>query len=151
MKVTIRGPAEHRFPGPARQVGYAVSAGVNALMLYVVSRLLEWGWPPFLTSDFDEVLPIIQLSFAASIVTNLAYLFYDPPWFKSAGQVVVSAIGLAAALRILSVFPFDFTGYDLPWITITRTILWIAVIGTSIGIIAEGVKLIRSGARELRS
>lgn len=151
MTIIYKGPSEHRFPGPARQVGYTVSAGVNAILLYVVSQLLEWGWPAFLTSEFDEVLPIVQLTFAASIVANLAYLFYDPPWFKSATQVILSAIGLVAALRILSVFPFDFSGYDLPWITISKAILWIAVIGTSIGILAEGVKLIRHGARELTS
>lgn len=141
----------HRFSAAARQTGYAIAAGLNAVMLWVVSQLLEWGWPTFLTADFEEVLPIIQLSFVASIAANLAHMFYDPPWFKSAGQVVVSAIGLVAVLRILSVFPFDFTGYDLPWITISRAILWIAVFGTSIGVIAESAKLIRYGMRELTS
>ena len=66
-------------PSRSRRFGYLVSIAVNAAMVYVVHHLLEWGWPRFLTEAFEELLPVITLSFVAGIVVNLGFLCSTPP------------------------------------------------------------------------
>ena len=131
-----------RTPAPTteRRVGYVVAIGVNAAMLYVANHLLAWEWPPFLTSDFDLLLPIVNVSIVASIVVNVAYLLFDARWFKHLTQAVIAAIGVVVLVRTWQVFPFDFTPYDFDWELLTRAFLVIALVGTSIGLIAEAAK-----------
>lgn len=38
-----------------RRVGYVAAAVVNGGMLWVANHLLGWGWPPFLTSSFEDL------------------------------------------------------------------------------------------------
>ena len=40
-----------------RRVGYMAAAVVNTVMLWVANHLLGWGWPPFLTRSFEDLLP----------------------------------------------------------------------------------------------
>ncbi len=138
---------KRRFAAPARRFGYTATAAINAALLWVANRLLDWEWPAFLTQDFDEVLPILSASLVAAIAVNLAYLFYDPPWFGSATQVLLSVIGLAVVIQTLGVFPFDFSAYEFPWETTAEVILVIAIVGTSIGIVTELVRLARHATK----
>jgi len=137
-------------PG-ARRFGYAVGIAVNAGLLYVVTHLLEWDLLGFLTDDFEAVVPIIAFSLLASIVVNLAYLWYDDAWFKTLAQLILNLISLAATVRLFRVFPFDFSSYDLnvelgfmdvTWEAVARAVLVLAMVGLGIAIISEGVKLI---------
>ena len=75
-----------------------------------------WDAVPFLTADFVTVLWLIDVSLVATIAVNLIYVVRDPRWLTAAGAVVTTAFGLAAAVRILQVFPFDFGASDFwPW------------------------------------
>ena len=127
-----------------RQVGYALAVAGNLLLLFVVNNLLEWEFPPFLTADWDRVLPILNASIVVSIVVNAALITYRPEWFKSLGQVVMSAFSLAVIVRLRSVFPFDFSSSDFDWETATRWILLFMMVALVISIIAEGAKAIRA-------
>ena len=98
-----------------RRLGYVIAACVNLAMLWVAHHLLERGWPRFLTEDFDRVLPLITVSALAAVAFDVAYVAADPPWFRSFGNVVTSALGIAGAARMLSVFPFDFSTYARDW------------------------------------
>lgn len=155
--MTVSTPAPTRTPTPprsrisrqARQFGYLVAVAINAVMLYVANRLLEWEWPSFLTQDFDQVLPIVQASLIAGVVINLAYVGFDAPWFKSVGQIVISAIGLAVAVRMFTVFPFDFSRYDFAWDTVARAVIVVALIGSALAIVVETLKLFRTGLRTM--
>lgn len=155
--MTVSTPAPTRTPTPprsrisrqARQFGYLVAVAINAVMLYVANRLLEWEWPSFLTQDFDQVLPIVQASLIAGVVINLAYVGFDAPWFKSVGQIVISAIGLAVAVRMFTVFPFDFSRYDFAWDTVARAVIVVAMIGSALAIVVETLKLFRTGLRTM--
>lgn len=106
---------------------------------------------PFLTEDFVGVLWLVNLSLVASAVANLAYLGYDAAWFKSTCQIGVSAVGLAAAVRLLQVFPFDYSEYAFNWAAVTRLVLVVAVFGSAVAIVVELVRLaghgIRAGSR----
>ena len=51
------------------------------------------GRRPFLTSDFQTVLWLVDLSLVVTIVLNLVYLVRDPRWLTAAGAVVTTASG----------------------------------------------------------
>lgn len=140
---TDRSQSGRRPSRTARQVGYGVAAGVNAVLLYLVNVAPGWEWLTFLTDNFAEVLGILNASLVVAIVVNLLWVLADPRWFRSLGQVVQSGVGLAVVLTTLDVFPFDFSGwaFDATWLT--RFVLVVAAIGTGIGLLVEVVKLLR--------
>ena len=146
---TETAPTRFTVTRRGRQVGYALAAAGNVLLLFIVSNLLEWEFPSFLTADWDRVLPILNVSIVVGIVVNLAFIAYEAQWFKSLGQVVMSAFSLAVMVRLRSVFPFDFTAYDFNWEAVTRWILVLVIIALAISIIAEGAKALKAlAARE---
>ncbi len=126
------------------RVGYAIAVVVNLVLLFIVSNLLAWGWVPFLTDDFEQLLPIVNLSFVVAAGANVAFIFYNARWFRSVGQIVQSIVSLFVIVATLKVFPFDFSPYSIDWAMITR--VGLVLVGAVIGIatIAEFVKLIRA-------
>lgn len=128
----------------SRRVGYVVAALVNAVLIYLVNVWPGWQAVPFLTEGMDDVLAVVNLSLAATVVVNTAYLVYDPTWFTAAGQVVLSAIALAVAIRLLQVFPFDFSAYAVDWELVTRVVLGFAVLGSVVGVVVSLVRLVRA-------
>lgn len=140
-------PDTMRTGRSGRRVGYVIAIAVNAVVLFIVNNLLDWDVLPWLTDDFEELLPLINFSILLTIIVNAIYLAYDAPWFKSLTQIVTSVIGLAVAIRTWQVFPFDFSGYDFNWEAVARVVLIIAMVGLCAGIIAEVVKLIARAGR----
>jgi peptidoglycan biosynthesis protein MviN/MurJ (putative lipid II flippase) len=126
----------------SRRAGYVVAAAINAALLWFIHVWPGWDAVPFLTADFEAVLWLIDVSLVVTIALNLIYLVRDPRWLTAVGAVVTTAIGLAAAVRMLQVFPFDF-GDSGFWPVVFRVLLWVAVIGAGIGIIANVVTLVR--------
>lgn len=120
------------------RVGYLVAAVVNLVVLWVVNQLLGWGWPPFLTPAFEDLLPLIGLSLVASAVVNLVWLVWDPEWFHHLAQIGLNVIGMVVTIRTWQVFPFDLsTG----WETTFRVVLVVAAVGIAIATVVEVVKL----------
>jgi hypothetical protein len=136
--VTAR-PVSTRF-------GYVVAIVVNAVMLVIVNNILEWGWAPFLTDDFAQIVWLLGLSFLGAIVVNAIYLGYDPSWFKSASQIVLNFISMAVAIRTFQVFPFDFSGYQFNWEPLARFVIVLTMVAVGISIVVETAKLVRSAA-----
>jgi hypothetical protein len=126
------------------RVGYTIAVVVNLVLLFVVSNLLAWGWIPFLTDDFEQVLPIVRLSLIVGAGANAVFIFYNAPWLRSAGQIVQNVVSLFAIVATLKVFPFDFSPYRINWTAITRVGLILAGVAVGIGLIAEIVKTIRA-------
>ena len=130
----------------ATRLGYTVAILVNAAMLVIVNNILDWGWPPFLTDDFGQILWLLDLSFLGAIVVNAIYLGYDPPWFKSASQIGLGIISMAVAIRTFQIFPFDFSGYQFNWEPLARFVIVLTMVGVGISIIVEAAKLTRTAA-----
>lgn len=147
MTETDPAPAKKRTPRSMRRFGYLVAVAVNLVLLFVVNNLLAWGVLPWLTDDFEQVLPILNVSLLATIVVSLVYVWFDPAWFKSLTQIGLSVISLVVTVRLFRVFPFDFSPYDFGWETITRVVLILVMIGITIGIIAESVKFVTGVVR----
>ncbi len=126
------------------RIGYAIAVVVNLVLLFVVKNLLAWDWIPFLTDDFEQLLPIVNLSLVVGAGANFAFIFYNAHWFRSVGQIVQNVVSLFVIVVTLKVFPFDFSPYSINWATIARVVLILAAVGVAIGTIAEVVKLIRA-------
>jgi hypothetical protein len=124
----------------ARRTGYSFAIVFSTAMLVVLNVAPGWQAIPFLTSDTTQVLWLVNLSIAAGIAANLAYLAYDPPWLKSLGDLVTTGIGLAAAIRVWQVFPFDLSA---GWSAGVRTLLVICIAGSCIALLVQIVTLAR--------
>ena len=135
-------PPARSAAAPGRRFGYVVSAAINLAMLWIAHQLLEWEWPRFLTDDFERVLPIITVAALAAVALNVAYLAFDPPWFRSLGNIVTSALGIAAAAWMLAVFPFDFSTYARDWSWAARAVLIVGIVGGAIGVLVELGRLV---------
>jgi hypothetical protein len=130
-----------------RRAGYVVAAVINGVLLWFIHVWPGWDAVPFLTADFEIVLWLVDLSLVVTIVLNLVYLVRDPRWLTAAGAVVTASIGLAAVIRMMQVFPFDFGESDV-WPVVFRVLLWVALVGSIIGIVANLVTMVRAiGAR----
>lgn len=125
-----------------RRLGYGIAVAVNFLMLIVVQNILEWGWLPFLTDEFVDVIPWISLSLVASIVANLIYQFNDSASVKSTGQIGTNLISIFATYQLFRVFPFDFSAYAFDWGIVAGVLLVLAMVGSGIGMLAEAWKLV---------
>jgi hypothetical protein len=137
------------YGSTTRRMGYVAAIAVNLVMLYIVNNLLEWGWVPFLTAEFERLVGFINFSLAATIVTNLAWFGYDAEWFRSLAQICLNLITGVVAVRTYQVFPFDFSNYEFAWGPIARFVIIIGLVGIAIGTVVELVKLVRSGVRAL--
>ena len=131
-------------PLVARQAGYTIAIVANLALLFVANNLLAWDVAPFLTGEFTTVLWLIDISLLATIAVNLAHIWYDPAWFKSACQIGLGSISMLVAIRMFQVFPFDFSAYEFDWERVTRFVIVLGMIGIGIGIVVEMVKLARS-------
>lgn len=134
----------------ARRFGYLVAVTVNIAALWVVNQFLDWGWPPFLTGDFRDLLPILDVSFVAGVVVNLVWMASDPPWLRHAGQIGLDAVGLAVLVRTWQVFPFDLSDYSPVWETVARVAIVACIVLTVIATIVETVRLVRAAGRTSR-
>jgi hypothetical protein len=112
-----------------RRVGYVVAALVNGAMLWVANHLLGWGWPPFLAATFEDLLPWVNVSFAATVAVNVLWTWRDPDWLKHLAQLVLNAISLVVIVRSWQIFPLDLTGYWSGWEALVRVALAVALFG----------------------
>jgi hypothetical protein len=123
----------------ARRFGYFVAILCNVGGIYVANHLLAWGWPRFLTPDFQELLPIVNLSFIASILANGLFIIGDAKWFRSMCDAVTASVSFVVALRTWQVFPFDFSDYARDWSPLFRVVLVLAMVGTAIAVVVNAV------------
>ena len=129
---------------------------MNVVLLVIVNNLLVWGWFPWLTQAFDDLLPIINAALVANISVYLLYMFRDEEPLKTVTQIVLNVLAIAVLFRIWQVYPFDFSAYEFPvedsafelsWDLLVRLVLVLAIFGTAIAIVTQIVKLVRTPAR----
>jgi hypothetical protein len=135
-------------PTASKRFGYAVSIVVNLGMLYLVHHILPWGWPGFVTEDWDRVLPVVSLSIVATIIANTLFLWFDRPRFAAMLNLMTTAVGLVAAIRMWQVFPFDFGEHAVDWSLLVRAAIAVTMFGASVGCLVEAMKLGKADAHE---
>ena len=129
-------------PVGVRRFGYTIAVGLSLGILFIVNNLPTGDEIPFLTSDFERLLPIINALLLTSIVVYGVWILYDAPWFRSAGRIILNLLIIAVLGLTYRVFPFDFSAYDFDWATLIRVLIIGALIAFSIATIVEVVKLI---------
>jgi hypothetical protein len=134
-------------PPAGRRFGYLVSAAINGVALWIVGHLLAWGWPPFLTPAFDDLLPYLQVSLVATIVVDLLWAWRDPAWWRHTAQIGLNLIGLVVVVRSWQIFPFDLSD---GWETLARVLLGVAFVGLIAATVAEIVELVRGADADAR-
>ena len=136
---TKSAPKEKRLARPLRLLGYGISIAINLVLVWVVSNLLAWDILPFLTDDFESIQPLILFSLWVSIALTVGYCFYDPAWFKLAGDTLGAGIAFVVIYNTYQVFPFEFSsGF---WTGATRTVLILIGIATAIATLANVVRI----------
>lgn len=128
-----------------RRAGYLIVVLLDLVMLWIAHQLLDWQWPSFLTSAFEDLLPWITASLAATAMVNLVWVFWDPDWFRHLTQFGLNVLSLLVAVRTWQIFPFDFSSYASGWEAFARVVIVVGIVGSAIGAVVELVKLARSG------
>lgn len=132
----------HRTPSASRRLGYSIAVVVNFALAFVVNVWPGWQTVSWLTPDATTVVGLVNVSLLVGIGVNLVCMVFDPPWFRSLGDLVTTAVGLAVVVRLYAVFPFDFSAYAFPWDSVARAVLILAIIGSLIGVIVNVVQLV---------
>ena len=133
-----------------RRVGYLIAIIVNLVLLWLVNVTPGWQDVPWITYAAGQVVWLVNLSLIAGACANMLYLVFDAWWFKALGELTLALISLVVSVRVLEVFPFDFSAYPFPWELLTRFILVIAIVGSFISAITQVVRLVR-GAPSART
>lgn len=95
----------------------------------------------FLSGDFEDVLPIINLGIAINIITHTFRLFIHSNWFKSLVNIINNSFAIYIFLKIRQVFPFDVSdGVE----TAFKIFIPLAIFGLCIAIIVELVKFTKN-------
>ena len=127
----------------ARRTGYVIAIAFGVALLIILNGWPGWQALPFLTAAASQVIWLVNVSLAAGIAANIVYLAYVPPGLKASGVLVTTGIGLAAAIRVWQVFPFDFHGSDA-WGVAARVLLIVAIAGSCIALVVQLVQLVRA-------
>jgi len=138
---TDQKPERRRPSRGTRRFGYGVSIAVEVALLILVNSLVEWDIAPFITEEFNDLVPYINVSLIASMLVNAVYFAFDPRWFRSFTQAILNVISLVVVFQTYRIFPFDFSGSDFNWTALTRTGLVVLMVLITIGTIGEVVKM----------
>jgi len=134
-------PVDRRPAPAARRTGYAIAAGINLVLLYLVNVRPGWEAVPFLNDDTATVLALVNLSLIVGVAVNVLYLGYDARWFVALGGLATTGVGLVVLARLWQVFPFAF-GADSVWPLVFRVTLLVAIGGSIIALIVQVVQLV---------
>jgi hypothetical protein len=132
-----------RPPRGARRFGYVVAAAVNVVLLVLIHVRPGWQAVRFLTEQTVDVLPWVTAQLVASVGVNAVWFVADPRWLRALGELGTSVVGLVATARVLQVFPFAFDAGSV-WPDVVRVVLWVAVVGSAIGVLANVVRFVRA-------
>ncbi len=86
-----------------------------------------------LTDDYFTWLPIPITASIIVIVASIAMIIYDKYRFRKTAEIVFNIIGIAVAVSLVSIFPFDFsvipnaTAVDVVPIVVTVFFILLAV------------------------
>lgn len=134
---TTEDPPKARRSRALRRFGYVIAIAVNLVLLVIVNNMLEWDLFAFLTDDFSRLTGLISFSFVATILANVGFIITDRAQIKAPTQAALNLIGVVVSVRMLQVFPFDFSTYEFDWAVVVRGVLIIAIAGSAVGAIVE--------------
>ena len=66
-------------------------------------------WLPMLTDGYSTWLPFPITASIIVIVASIVMIIYDSFWFRQTAWVAFCLIGIAVAVSLVTIFPFDFS------------------------------------------
>ncbi len=117
-----------------RRSGYVSAVVINGVLLFLINIRPGWDILPFLTQQMNDVVPVINLALFVGIAANLVYLVADLAWVRNIGDIVSTAVGIAAMWRLWTVYPFDFPS-GLNWDLLAHVLLGIGLAGSAIAVL----------------
>lgn len=115
---------------------YFLAIIVNLILWYTFTHFSDWN-VPFITKNFDAVLPLLKLSLGVAIFGNFWLLFAEEKKSINLIKIVKDFFSLIFIYRLYVVFPFNFA--YLSQASLVDQALKIGLIGSVIGL---GVALI---------
>jgi hypothetical protein len=106
---------------------FVVAVIVNIIMFYVVNNLVSWNIS-FIDASFNNILWIFNISIAANILANVAFLVYYSDWFRSIIQIILNIIGFVVVYYLYVVYPFIFSDAWVNYALIVVLVLAMVVI-----------------------
>jgi uncharacterized membrane protein len=106
-----------------------------------------WTRYPLFTEDINQWLPFLTLTLSLVIIVNIILIIFDRPVLRELAGMALDVLGLATVLKLLSIFPFDFsvipdsTAADMTGLAVTIVLIIIAI-GIVVGLIVRLIKFI---------
>lgn len=88
-----------------KTIDYIMSIVINVILIYIFSRLQAW-FPNFLLPSFNALLWLFYISFIATIIINIIYLFYRARWFEKISQSLMALYSAVIIYSAIKIFPF---------------------------------------------
>jgi uncharacterized membrane protein len=145
--------------GAGRVAGYGFAIFWNVVLLIFFSffyRYIAWYHVqpdgsviglPLLTDAYFAWLPILITALLLSIAAYIVLIIYNKYWLRETVRIILNIIGIAVTVKLLVVFPFDFSVipnntavYAAP-IVVTIVLILIAV-GLAVSVLVHFIKLI---------
>jgi hypothetical protein len=126
-----------------RRFGYGMAIAINLFLVWFVGNLMEWELVAFLTAEFADLVPLIQLGLWVTIAANVVYILDDRSFSTRAARLVVDIVNLFVTFRVFDVFPFDFSAHSFNWGFVFRAVLVIALVGTAISAVIHVGQLLK--------
>ena len=92
----------------AKRSDFIFAIIANLIFLYIVNNLLSWNLS-FITSDFSQVLWILNISIGFTIIGNILFLLYSSPWFRHTMRTVINILSFMMAYYLYTIYPFSFS------------------------------------------
>jgi hypothetical protein len=118
---------------------YLFTALVDLILLYIVNNLIYWNLS-FISSSYTDVLWALNLTIFFTLVGNVSFILYDPPWFKHLVKIIINFTALYAAYIIYVVFPFTISQNYM--VIVLKILIILAIIAAFISIIVEIFKFL---------
>ncbi len=133
----------HKVPQPKnRKPGYFATIVVNAIMVVVANKVLDWNIEQ-ITSTWQDLLPLLNILFVATMFAYFCLLIYDPPRLYFLARTLLDGFGIYVFYRVFATFPFNFSTLNLSWFdTFIRYAILVGIGITIVAVVVRAVRLV---------
>ncbi len=135
--MTTRTRIPEQLAQAGRRFGYGIAIGINLLLVWIVGNLVAWEVVGFLTPEFGDLVPLIQLGLWVTIAANVVYMMDDRSALTRVARLIVDIVNLFVTFQVFERFPFDFSAHEFDWGLVFRGLLVIVLVATAIGAVVH--------------
>lgn len=126
-----------------RTADFVGSAIASVIGMVLVNTVLLWRHLTngVILGTWVDILWASNLSFLVQLIGSIVLAIHRPARLHSFIMALQAAAGLVSVIVFYIVFPLDFSGIVGEWLnTVVKTALIVAMAGTSIAVVVEGVR-----------